>query len=405
MLEILKSSPEELLMLRCRGFESLDAEIILFIEKLQYYDPRISIRELAKELNLSRTAIYTRLKKIKELKQCNILRMELEIRNLMIGLGRILIIADRSFAPTAKEAPGEHWLESYMRTLDGRYVLARYYYVVEGFRRDILDYLSIPSRIRPKILSILDISIIRGNKIKFTKYYDIVRKRLIIPWDELRQGILSKDVEPFYITEKPRSKPYDLADLVILANLQKDPFLSFRELARVYSTHLYMIRNCFVEHLYKPGILGGFFGYGFLIEPKERLIAINVLRFPDKEARGKFISGTYGKPPIFSYNLPYRRFTQDIILVAITVMPLSEYPRYIRFLDFLYDRGMVKGYELYPIAIGRDLVKAHTIPYRNYDPFSQHWILDEKQLDEMTVKFASLLERTGFIKRKRRRRR
>ena len=380
---------------------SIDYNDLELLELIQFYDPRINLGALAKRLDLSRVAVFNKLKRLRKL---GILRMGADIWPSKLGLGRLAILTRRDVLEKGS-LPQIFWLNRIVPLSDGKNVMIYYYYPLsQGVQYIVQPFLNKLKRHSIKYFKVYDMTYMFGNKVKFTQYFDLSRKRLVFPWREMLEDLEDERTAPILPgpSDKPMQyKPRDMVDLIVLANIERRPLISLKELAQLYgdTSLIYMFRRHFVEHLVKDRVFRGLYGYTFLMQYGEIVNVGLFLKFQDKETMGKFIGATLGKPFIASYYVSIYE-EDEPMLFAVAIIPYLEIPNMLSFLRYLYARGWIVGYKVrYVVPWG---YKVYTVPYRNYNAFAQMWATEPSELRRLHRSFSKTLQKLGIIRAMRR---
>ena len=349
----------------------LDLVDIKILEGLAKYGPR-NIKRLAKELNIPRGTVLSR---IKHLSSSFYLRLLTTVYHTNLGLKKAVVFA--------KATPGQETLLFNCMKVNKFYIyLSRCFGMFEG----CIGIYVIPNEHTTEFeLFLLELKKSRlaqdmtmlwatcFHTVNLTrKWFDSSCETWVFPWDRWLEEISSKEGELPYTLKDPESFTLnaDETDLFIVRELEKDATISLTAIAREFGTTLQNIRYHYENHVVKRGLIETF---QIAILPFERTtsdLLFFVFRFGSKEKMAKFAQSLLDKPFVSIVG----KVLGENAMVSQVRLPRLEFRKFIDALSKLARAGFLQSYDYVLQDLRSGKWSRETIPYEFFRNGS--WVYD-----------------------------
>jgi len=333
---------------------------LLIIEALGKYGPR-NISKIARELDLAESTIRYR---ILNLRKKGLLYMSTGIYHTNIGLKKNLVFADLNpvyyrYAPELFRRI-DYW--TYMRYVHGE---------KEGFHVNYIAPYENTIKIKEFIKEMKRLDLIYNYKIYYstclygvkpsTRWYDLTDDRWDFNWSSLPDLIDNAETELPYNLRDPKEYPIlaDKTDIYILKELEKDPTVTYTELAKSLNTTPQAIYYHFNKHIIRYRLIEGFEIFFRKFEPDESLVMYFIIEFTNYDYFAKS-TNVFREMP-FAHSLG-KIIGKNGLFMAVYI-PVREIPNLLKSFNDLAELGIIKKYE-YKFSHYKEYGKRQTIAYK-----------------------------------------
>jgi DNA-binding Lrp family transcriptional regulator len=204
-------------------------------------------------------------------------------------------------------------------------------------------------------------------------WFDPESKTWVFPWDEWVEEISGEGTELPYTLVESRDYPLraDRLDVVILAKLEVDSALGFRELGKVLGVTPEVVAYHYKDHILRRGLLEKSQAFFLRFDKAVSDFYVFVFRFDDESNMARFALSLLDKPFLHSLGKVVGKYA----LVAHVYFPRSEFRRFVRALSEVVRRGLLRGYEY--VVEDFDVRSAQTISYEYFK--GGGWVYDHKR--------------------------
>ena len=352
----------------------LDLTNVKILEGLAKYGPR-NISKLAKELNIPRGTVLSR---IKRMSSSFYLRLLANVYHTNLGMKKAVVFA--------KATPGhEDMLFNCMKVNKFFIYISRCYGIFEG----CIGIYVIPREHTTKfehfLLELIKLGVAQDIKMLWStcfhtvnwtrKWFDSLSGIWNFPWDEWLEEIPPKESELPYTLKDPESFTLkaDETDLIIVKELEKNATISLAAIARKLGTTLQNIRYHYEMHVIKHGLIEAFQIAIFPFERTTSDMLFFVFRFISKEKMAKFARSLLDKPFVFIVG---KVLGQNALVVQV-YLPRVEFRNFVDALSKLVRSGFLQSYDyvFQDLRLGKWL--RVTIPYQFFKNGS--WTYDHSR--------------------------
>jgi DNA-binding Lrp family transcriptional regulator len=357
-----------------KAFDLLDIRIL---EHLGRYGPR-NVSYIARKLGIP---VETTRKKIKRLISQFFITFHANVYHTNIGLKKAFVFADAF--------PGyEEVLFKCLKANDFWLYVGRYYGRCEG----CYGIYGIPKEHTLKFEQFVDrleeTGIARNirlywstclHTVNSTQYwFDLQSKTWIFHWDKWIDEITTEGVKLPYTLIDSKDFPLeaDYSDLLILAKLQVNLTLSFREIAKVLNMTPEVVSYHYRKHILKRGLLEKPQVFFFRFDEATSDFFVFIFRFDEKDKMARFASSLLDKPFVYALG----KIIGENTLIVHMHLPRNEFRRLINCLSELARRGLVQTYEY--VIEDFNVRAAQTISYEYFKDGS--WIYNhDKHMENL----------------------
>ena len=346
--------------------DSLDLEIL---EALGIYGPR-NVSAVARKLSLPTETFRKRLKR---LPSRIFLKFYTNIYHTNIGLKKALVFAEAM--------PGfEDLLFDSLKINDFWIYLSRCYGMNEG----CIGLYTIPkdhsTDFERFIYELEKLGIARNIQIFWStcfqsvnskcNWFDEQSKTWRFPWDKWVEEIILERKHLPYTLIDPEDFPVkgDEIDIIMLKELEKNPIVSFVELAKMLCISPQLVRYHYEKHILDRGLIESFVVSTFHFDPKFSDMFLFVFQFSEMEKFVKFANSLLDKPFVGGLG----KVLGKNALIAHIYLPRLEFRRFIDALSQLINEDLLQNYQY----VIQDLRKTarQTIPYEYFK--NGTWVYD-----------------------------
>lgn len=352
--------------------KALDLLDIKILEQLGRYGPR-NISYIARKLGIP---IETVRKKVKRLISQFFIEFHANVYHTNLGLKKAFVFADA--------LPGyEEVLFKCLKANDFWLYVSRYYGKCEGCygiyaipKEHTQEFEEFVPQLE-KIEVAKDVRIIWStclHSINLTEnWFDSQSKTWIFRWDKWIEEIPTKGTQLPYTLRDPKDFPTkaDYADILILAKLEANSAISFRELAKILNMTPEAASYHYRHHILKRGLLEKSQVFFLRFDKATSDFFVFFFRFDEKDKMVRFALSLVDKP--FVYTLG--KILSENALIAHIYLPRKEFRKFVQSLSELIRRGLLQTYEY--IIEDFDVRAAQTISYEYFKDGS--WIYNHKK--------------------------
>ena len=349
--------------------DSLDLEIL---EALGIYGPR-NVSAVARKLSLPTETFRKRLKR---LPSRIFLKFYLNIYCTNIGLKKALVFAEA--------VPGfEDLLFDSLKANDFWIYVSRCY----GRNEGCIGLYTIPkdhsADFERFLYELESLGIARDIQTFWSTCFECVHskcnwfdeqsKTWRFPWDKWIEEIVVERTQLPYTLIDPEDFPVkgDETDIFMLKELEKNPTVSFVELAKMLGISPQLVRYHYNRHLLERGLIESFEALTFHFDLKFSDMSLFVFQFSDMEKFCKFANSLLDKPFVRALG----KVLGKNALIASIYLPRLEFRRFIDSLSQLIKEGLLQSYEY----VVQDLRKTarQTISYEYFK--NGTWVYDHNK--------------------------
>jgi len=338
----------------------LDLVDIEILEGLAKHGPR-NIKRLAKELNIPRGTVLSR---IKRMSSHFYLRLVTSVYHTNLGMKKAVVFA--------KAAPGQEDLLFNCMKVNKFYIyLSRCFGMFEG----CLGIYVIPKECTTEfehfLLELRELGAAEDIKMLWStcfhtvnrtrKWFDSSSETWIFPWDKWLEEIPSQESELPYTLKDPESFTLkaDETDLFIVKELEKDATITLTAIARKFGTTLQNIRYHYERHVIKHGIVEAFQIAMLPFERETSEMLFFIFRFDSKEKMAKFAKSLLDKPFVIIVG----KVLGENAMVSQVYLPRLEFRKFIDALSKLARVGFLQSYDYVLQDLRSGKWSRETIPY------------------------------------------
>jgi len=370
-----------------KGFDTLDVKIL---EHLGRYGPR-NVSSIARKLGVP---VETTRKKIKRLISQFFITFHANVYHTKIGLRKAFVFADAF--------PGyEEMLLKCLKANDFWLYVGRYYSGCEG----CYGVYAIPKdhalEFEEFVQQLEEAEVARNAQLFWStclhtvnltdNWVDPESKNWSFHWTEWLEEIPSEGTELPYTLVEPRDYPVeaDYIDILILAKLEVNSAVSFRDVARILKMTPEAVSYHYKNHILKQGLLEKSQVFFLRFDEAISDFFVFIFRFPDGDSMAKFALSLLDKPFVYSLG----KIIGENALIAHLFFPRMEFRRFVYSLSELIRRGLLQTYEY--VIEDFSLRSAQTISYEYFKEGS--WIYDH---DKHVKNLENVIENAALRKLK-----
>ncbi|MCE4607277.1 MAG: AsnC family protein [Desulfurococcales archaeon] len=345
---------------KTRGiYDRLSYSFIEIIEKIQETQGLPTITGLAEDMGLHVSTLWRRIKTLHDYD----VKFAADINYTGLGINRLLVYLKSTLSGEFYNIP---FLEYSMPLIPKGVILQ--FAVTQNKINDLLNSLSLKI---PQDSEVYLFEYYYHSKPNLRVFYDIIDRKVKPKWDYLMDSI--KAAEFHRLPLPKRGIKYDEIDLFILEQLQTDPFVSMREIAKklqdavavrewaiqpVYSNVTYSrVRRHFINHIIGKGMVNGV--HIKLRHPSSNMEMIIV--YFTNEGMAHKIASVFSEHPYTKYGLVNGEGDRGLISISVPAM-------YVRglldLLDKLLEAGIIKGWDA--LIVDSYNVKERRVSFKNY---------------------------------------
>jgi DNA-binding Lrp family transcriptional regulator len=209
-------------------------------------------------------------------------------------------------------------------------------------------------------------------------WFDPKSKTWIFHWDKWVEEIPMKETKLPYTLREPKDFPLkaDYNDLLILAKLQADLNISFREIAKVLNMTPEVVSYHYKNHILKQGLLEKPQVFFFRFDKATSDFFVFTFRFDNYDKMAKFALSLLDKPFVYALG----KILGENALIAHIYLPRNEFRRLVNCLSELIKRGLLQTYEY--VIEDFNVRAAQTISYEHFKDGS--WIYNhDKHMENL----------------------
>ena len=353
----------------------LDLLDIMIVEYLGEYGPR-NISSIARKLGIP---VETARKRIKRLISQFFITFHANVYHTNIGLKKAFVFADA--------VPGyEEVLFKCLKANDFWLYVGRYYGRCEG----CYGIYGIPKEHTLKFEQFVhqlgETEIARNIRLYWSTclhtvnltqhWFDPQSKTWIFHWDTWIGEIATKEAKLPYTLIDSKDFPLkaDYNDLMILAKLQGNLTISFREIAKVLNMTPEAVSYHFKNHILKQGLLEKSQVFFFRFDKATSDFFVFTFRFDNYDKMARFALSLLDKPFVYALG----KIIGENALIAHIYLPRNEFRRLVNCLSELIKRGLLQTYEY--VIEDFNVRAAQTISYEYFKDGS--WIYNHDKYME-----------------------
>jgi len=357
-----------------RAFDHSDIRIL---EQLGKCGPR-NVSAIARRLGIP---VETTRKKIKRLISQFFITFHANVYHTKIGLKKAFIFADAF--------PGyEEVLFKCLKANDFWLYVGRYYGRCEGcygiyaipkehtreFEEFVhqLELVEVASNVRLFWSTCLHTVNLAEN------WADPKSKSWIFHWDKWMEEIPSERTELPYTLVDPEDFPLkaDYADILILAKLEVNSALSFRDIAKILNVTPEAVSYHYRNHILKRGLIEQSQVFFLRFDRAISDFLVFFFRFDDRDKMARFALSLLDKPFVYALG----KIIGENALIVHMYLPRIEFRRLICGLSELIRRGLLESYEY--VIEDFNVRAAQTISYEYFK--DGLWVYDhEKHVENL----------------------
>ncbi len=209
-------------------------------------------------------------------------------------------------------------------------------------------------------------------------WFDFESGRWIFPWDKWMEEIPNEGTDLPYTLVESEDFPLkaDYIDVRVLAKLEVDSSVGFRELAKIVNMTPEAVAYHYKNHILKRGLLEKSQVFVLPFDKSSSDFFVFIFRFDDGDKMARFASSLLDKPFLHSLG----KVIGEDSLIAHVYFPRSEFRKFVRCLSELIKRGFLQGYEY--LIEDFDVRSAQTISYEYFE--NGAWVYNhEKHLQKL----------------------
>ena len=360
---------------------------LMIIEGLGKFGPR-NLYKIAKELGIPESTIRYRLNRLFRKK---LLRLHTNIYHTYLGLKKHVVFADVNPAYL-------NVIDEFFSIIDFWVYLKRVHGPTEQYH---VLYIAPPENsqdIDDFLREMINLDLIYGYKKYYstcyynvnptTTWYDLNKNEWIFDWESIFKELDTADTELPYTLKDPSSYPLkaDTMDILILKELEKNPLISYTDLAELIGTQPQNIYYHYKNHIIGRGLIEDFQVYLLKFDVAKSIFLYLIIEFTNYT--------NFAKVTNIFRNKPFAQVMGKIIgenkLFLYVYIPVEELTNLLNTLSRLASMGIVKNYE-YRMSSAFDPARRQTISYRNFA--GTHWVYHhEAYMDALHQKYNSLMK-------------
>ena len=223
-------------------------DLARILEIIQSYQGLPTISNLARTLNAHVSSVWYKIKRLR----AGGFAFGADVDHYKLGLVKLLVFLDRMIS--TNDIPSTFL--RYYAPIVPRGLLLTYYLPLTYEIEDILKYL--PETLLEEYWIAEETYY---SKPKYTLYYDFVEKQILFNWSLMEDRYYEKLGKVFFTKPEAPSR-IDLIDLLIVKELEKNPFISLRDIQLKIRMHGINLRYSrvlrhFKHHLLNKGVIRG----------------------------------------------------------------------------------------------------------------------------------------------------
>jgi len=223
-------------------------DLARILEIIQSYQGLPTISDLARTLNAHVSSVWYKIKRLR----AGGFAFGADVDHYKLGLVKLLVFLDRMIS--TNDIPSTFL--RYYAPIVPRGLLLTYYLPLTYEIEDILKYL--PETLLEEYWIAEETYY---SKPKYTLYYDFVEKQILFNWSLMEDRYYEKLGKVFFTKPEAPSR-IDLIDLLIVKELEKNPFISLRDIQLKIRMHGINLRYSrilrhFKHHLLNKGVIRG----------------------------------------------------------------------------------------------------------------------------------------------------
>ncbi|MEB3756019.1 MAG: AsnC family protein [Desulfurococcales archaeon] len=340
-------------------YDRLSYSFIEIIEKIQETQGLPTITGLAEDMGLHVSTLWRRIKTLHEYD----VSFAADINYTGLGIKRLLVYSKRTVKGGFNDIP---FLE-YLMPLVPKGVMLQFA-VTQDKINDLLNNLSLKV---PRDSEVFVFDYYYHSKPNLRVFYDVMDRKVKPKWDYLLDSI--KAAEFHRLPLPKRRVKYDEIDLFILEQLQVDPFISMREIAKklhdavatrkwviqpVYSNVTYSrVRRHFINHIVGKGMVNGV--HIKLKHPRSNMEMIII--YSTTQGMAHKITSAFSEHPYTKYGLVNDEGDRGFINISVPAMHVRGL---LDLLDELLEANIIGGWDTF--IVDSYHVKERRVSFKNY---------------------------------------
>ena len=341
---------------------------------LEFFYNQSNVRVLydaVRKLNMPSTSFWRRISTLKR----KGITFTIDIDERKIGLSKISFFLYDVFL-NRYEIPHSHWYNAYtVSSVPFGTHLVYYYPITYGYKF-IKDEINKICKEEKTDYLMIDYSFTFSAKPSFTKYFDVERGRFNYFWKEWIDKIKEileyretvKEENPAIFINEYREKPEDWFDLLILKELQKDAFKSFKEISESIGIRTWKVKYHYDKHILAKGVIKGIRPKLIYTDITNAYTCIMILQI------GEISGCKLSKLIDFLIRLPF------ILVVTLSsdlkILSLQIVIPYDELIGFFHFKKILKKYFKIILEFNYhyQYSSKRTIPFTNYNPYTGVWV-------------------------------
>ena len=367
-------SPGPAGILKRRYLEFVQLADTTTLRILEFFYNQSNVRVLydaVRKLNMPSTSFWRRISTLKR----KGITFTIDVDEKKIGLSKVSFFLYDVFLDE-HEIPHSHWNNAYtISSVPFGTYLVYYYPIVYGYKFIKDEIVKICKQEKTDYL-VINYTHTFPAKPNFIKYFDVEKGRFNYFWkdwiNKISEIIEAKTFQKTHhytiFVEECEEKPEDWIDLLILKELEKDAFKSFKEISEHIGIRTWKVKYHYDRHILAKGIIKGIRPKLIYTDITNAYTCIIILKNEgvDEYRLKKLIDFLVGLPFILAVVL-----SSDLKILTLQIaVPYDE------LVGFFYFKKALKHY--FDIVLEFNYhyqySSRRTIPYTNYNPYTGVWV-------------------------------
>lgn len=344
------------------------ASDLIIVEALGKFGPR-NIYKIARYLGIPESTVRY---KINSLKKKMLLKLYTNVYHTNLGLKKSVVFAETNPIYHKK-------IHEFFSIIDYWVYMRRIHGIKDEFYTLYISPVEHINKVKIFLDEMKKLDIIYNYKVIYstcfhgvnptTTWYDLNNDRWSFKWNELEQDIENATIELPFTLKDPPGYPLlaDWYDIMILKEMEKNPTITYSELAKHISTTSQNIYYHYKKHIIPRKLIEDFQIYLRKFDAKYSYIIFMLLEFSSYTYLAKTANALRNKPFVEVLG----KVIDENRLFSVVNIPADQFPNLFEEINNLIEKGYIKNYE-YRISHYMEGGRRQTISYKNF--IDRRWI-------------------------------
>lgn len=206
-----------------------------------------------------------------------------------------------------------------------------------------------------------------------TSWYDEKSGKWVFHWDKWIEEIPTEGTKLPYTLIDPKSWPIkgDRYDVFILKELEKNPRISLKNVAKMLGISQQLAEYHYQRHIWERGLIEGFDVFSAHFDLASSDMFVFMFKFNSLEKLAKFANSLLDK----SFVNVLGKILDENSMIAVAYLPRTEFRNFVDALSKLVKRGLLQSYRY--VIVDMRKAERQTISYEYFK--DKKWIYDHEK--------------------------